>query len=195
MLATMFSGGVYAVESCKESRYAASQREQARLDGEITYSVNGKDYLTATGEQVFVWNGQIKSLKTGKIIYDINKENVRKHNNKYLEETKTEGAKYISSYKIYNPENQKYESYTVELSTMKPYELVYKSISKGDEFEWIYYKKYLKDNGWMEDLVRINEKEFKELGGYIPYNLTPEEHFYLKFDKYKRERKKALKKL
>ena len=46
VFATMFSGGVYLAESCKEANYASSQREKARREGRVTYSVNGKDYLT-----------------------------------------------------------------------------------------------------------------------------------------------------
>ena len=95
MFATMFSGGVYAVESCKEANYTSKQREQARLDGKITYSVNGKDYLTSTGEQVFVWGGQVKSLKTGQIVYDMNKEYYMEQNRKAVAEAKEKGKKYI----------------------------------------------------------------------------------------------------
>lgn len=195
IFASLFSGGVYVVESCKDASYATSQREQAWREKRMTYSVNGKDFLTSTGEQVFVWGGKIKSLKTGQIIYDMNEANSIEQNQKYIMEAKTYGKKYICSYKIYNPETQKYESRTVELSTMKPYELEYDSQSVNGKFEWICYKKYLKNNGWMESLVRISKEEFDELGGYIPFGLSPREYFYLQMEKREKERKKMLRRL
>ena len=176
--ATMFSGGVYLAESCKEANYASSQREQARKNGKITYSVNGKDYLTATGEQVFVWGGQVKSIKTGQIIYDMNKEYYMDQNRKALEKAKSNGDKYIRFYYHPNPDSDRgYSSYPTEVSTLKRFEvypIVYMNKEKNLEWDFAFYKRYFYGNE-RGDSIKITREEFEELGGDL-MGMTPKQY-------------------
>ena len=178
VFATMFSGGVYAVESCKEASYTSSQREQARRDGKVTYSVNGKDYLTSTGEQVFVWGGQVKSLKTGKIVYDMHKEYYMEQNKKAIADAKAKGKKYMNFY--YHPDvnsDRGYSSYPTEVSTLKRfkvYPIVYKNKDKGYIWDFAFYKRYYNGNE-LGDSIEITREEFEELGGDLR-GMTPEQY-------------------
>ena len=178
MFATMFTGGVYAVESCKEDNYTSKQREQARLDGKITYSVNGKDYLTSTGEQVFVWGGQVKSLKTGQIVYDMNKEYYMEQNRNALAEAKAKGKKYIRFYYHADPNSDRgYSSYPTEVSTLKRFEvypIVYKNKDKGYIWDFAFYKRYY-NGSELGDSIEITREEFEELGGDL-MGMTPEQY-------------------
>ena len=199
VFATMFSGGVYAVESCKEANYSASQRDQARRDGKVTYSVNGKDYFTATGEQVFVWGGQVKSLKTGRILYDINKEHYKELNRQALEKAKENGDKYIAHYYHPNPDSDRgYSSYPTEVSTLKRFEvypIVYKNKDKGYIWDFAFYKHYYTGNE-RGDSIKITRKEFEELGGDL-MGMTPEEYMWYEIkehEKWMKETNRQLKK-
>ena len=193
LLLTAASGGVLYADSCKNSYENTSNRERARREGKVTYSVNGSDYLTSTGEKVFIQGGKVYSLKQhGLVLYDMYKESYTEQNKKYVEEAKQQGKKYASFYRVYNPKTNTYNTRQVELSTMKPFELSYDSNPKAGGFEWIYYKTYLKNDGFVENVVSITKEEFEELGGYIPCGLTPTQYFYLQMEKREKERKKTL---
>lgn len=192
--ATLLSGGVYVAEDLKETNYTSNKREQARIDGKVTYTDGkGKDYLTSTGEQVYIQGGKAYSLKnTGQVLYDMNKAYYMEENQKALNEAKEKGKKYISFYYHPNPESSSgYSSYKTEISTMKPFRLSYDVIPcKG--YHWVYYKEYITGSGKFESLVTIDEKEFEELGGYRTICMTPEEYFYKKMEERDKEMKKMM---
>ena len=181
-LATLVSGGFFVTQNLKETEYVANNREVARKDGKVTYADGkGRDYLTSTGEQVLVQSGKIYSLKnTNQVLYDMNQVYYAEENQKRLAEAKKDGKKYILSY--YHPNSavsRGYSPYTTEISTMKPFSLLY-DVRYYNGYHWIYYKQYLTGNGKLEKLEQINEEEFKELGGCVPNYITPETYFYKK---------------
>lgn len=192
ILATLFSAGVYTVDSIKSENYTASNRERAKKEGKITYADNkGRDYLTSTGEQVHIYGGKVYSLKnSGQVLYDMNKTYYTEENQKAFEKARKEGKKYISFYYHPNSESSRgYSPYKTEISTMKPFELLYDVVpSKG--YHWVYYKKYITGSGKFESLVTIDEKEFEELGGYKPSYMTPEQYFYKKMEQEEKKMKK-----
>lgn len=200
LLATLFSTGVYTVDSIKSANYTVSNREKARQEGKITYGDGkGRDYLTSTGEQVHVYGGKVYSLKnSGQVLYDMNKAYFMEQNKQALEEAKAEGKKYIQSYYHPNPKADRgYSAYKTELSTLKPVNIFYDAIpQKGcQEYKWIYYKDYLNGSGEHVSLISINEKEFTELGGLKPSYITPEQYFYQKIKAREKEMKKLMRRI
>ena len=111
-------------------------------------------------------------------------------NQKAFEKAREEGKKYILFYYHPNSESDRgYSPYKTEISTMKPFELLYDVVpSKG--YHWVYYKKYITGSGKFESLVTIDEKEFEELGGYKPNYMTPEQYFYKKMEEEEKKMKK-----
>lgn len=178
--ATLFSGGVYMAEDLKFTSDTANRREIARREGKVTYSDGrGRDYFTATGEQVHIQGGKVYSLKnTGQVLYDMNREYYMEWNQKTLEEAKAKGKKYMFSYYHPNPDTDRgYSSYPTEVATLKRFEvkpIVYKNKDKGCAWDFAFYKYYY-DGKQRGEGIKITKKEFEELGGSV-MGMTPEEY-------------------
>lgn len=194
VFATIFSGGVLLAETVKESNYAANQREQARKEGKVTYGVNGHDYLTSTGEQVFVRGGKVYSMKNhGVVLHDMNMEYYNGRNEENIQKAKEKDKKYAMYYFPDVNAERGYSCHNIELATMKRYQvdvIVYMN-KEIHNWDFGFYKQYYTDNGERLESVKITRKEFEELGGYLPYRITP-----LEYEEKKRiEREKFLKKV
>lgn len=169
LFATIITGGVYTAESIKNANYNRESKERAIQRGSKTYmDYKGNDYLVSTGERVYESNGQLKSLKTGRVIIDYNKERERSINGEAIAKAKSEGKKYARL--LFTEFSNRY--YYVELSTMKRYYLKDNHIGNEAHYYKVYYpygreKSSISMYDPKEEAVEITQKEFKDLGGFV----------------------------
>lgn len=169
LLATMLTGGALLGDSIKDMSYASEQRQKAIRNGKLTYGDGkGHDYLTSTGERVYSYGGQIRTVKDNRLILDYEQERYKKDNEFEMERAKKFGYKFV---RLYYPEFDN-KRYYVELSTMKRYYLMRVDSVKGDTYYKIYYKQNkatvtsVLSNEEREEKIKITKEEYEELAGY-----------------------------
>ena len=199
VFASIFSGGVLLVESFKDAQYASNSRKEAIRNGRLTYG-NGKgdEYLVSTDEKVYTHGGNIYSKKNHTVLHDGWKQYYMDRNTKALTEAKESGKKHAMLY-YPDPNGQNgYSGHSTELSTMKRFvidKVVYYNKEIHD-WDWSFFKHYYNgDSKFGGESVRLTRKEFEELGGYVPYGVTPREYQDMKWKKEEKERKKLLRRL
>lgn len=197
VFASLFSGGVLLVETCKDAQYATNNREEARRKGKLTYGDGkGNEYLVSTGEKVYTHGGKVYSVKhPTTVLHDGWKQYYMDKNTKALTEARESGKKYIMLY-YPDPNGQNgYSGHYTELSTMKRFtvdKVVYLNKEIHD-WDWAFFKKYYNgDSQYGGESIEITRKEFEELGGYIPYGVTPEQYDNQQRAKREKEFKKLM---
>lgn len=195
VFASLFSSGVLFAESCKDAQYAANNREEARQQGRLTYGDGkGNDYLVSTGERVYTNGGKIYSVKHPTVvIHDGWKQYYEERNAKELAEAKEKCKKYALLYYPDINANNGYSGHYTELSTMKRFtvdKIVYFNKEIHD-WDWSFFKTYYNGDSKYGENVKISRKEFEELGGYVPYGVTPKEYN----DQMRAKREKEFKKI
>lgn len=180
VFASLFSGGVLLVETCKDGQYAQNSREEARRNGRLTYGDGkGNEYLVSTGEKVYTHGGKIYSKKhPTTVLYDMKQDYYNQLNKKNIEEAKREGRKRVLLSFPNEDSPNGYSNAWVEVSTMRRFKvhlIVYMNKEIHD-WDFAFYKEYFTNDGKRDGDVKITRKEFEELGGYIPYGITPREY-------------------
>lgn len=167
VLASIITGGTFIVDSAKNASFNCERKQKSIQNGEITWTdYKGNDYLVSTGEQVFSHGGKLRSVKTGKVIIDYNKERERTINTEAIAKAKSEGKKYARL--LFTDFNNRY--YYVELSTMKRYYLQSSHVGTSSWYYKNYYpcgreKSSLFSFDPKEEKIQITKEEFVELGG------------------------------
>lgn len=200
IFASMLSGGILLGETLRDANYASNNREEARQQGRLTYGDGkGNEYLVSTGEKVYTHGGKIYSVKHPTVvIHDGWKQYYEERNAKELAEAKEKCKKYALLY-YPDPNGQNgYSGHSTELSTMKRFvidKVVYYNKEIHD-WDWSFFKHYYNgDSKFGGESVMLTRKEFEELGGYVPYGVTPREYQDMKWKKEEKERKKLLRRL
>lgn len=196
IFASFFSGGVWFAESCKDAQYKSNSREEAKRQGRLTYGDGkGNEFLVSTGEKVYTYDGKIYSKKhPTTVLHDGWKQYYMDINTRNLTEAKEKGKKYASLYYPDSKGKNGYSYHTTELATMKRFtvdKVVYLNKEIHD-WDWAFFKKYYNgDSQYGGESIKITRKEFEELGGYIPYGVTPKQYD----DQQRAKREKEFKKL
>lgn len=168
LFATVLTGGAFIASGMKNADYNRDRKERAIQEGRDYWSNHkGEQFLLSTGEKVYHYGGQLRSVKTGRVIIDYNKRREYTINSEALAKAKQEGKKYARL--MFTEYNDRF--YYVELSTMKRYWL-----SKfGNGESSLCHKSYYVDGmersslysfDPKEEKVRITYQEYLELGGY-----------------------------
>lgn len=197
IFASIFSGGVLLAETCKDAQYAANSRDEARKTGRLTYGDGkGNEYLVSTGEKIYTYDGKIYSKKhPTTVLYDMKQDYYSQLNKKSIEDAKRDGKKKVLL-SFFNEESPNgYSNALVEISTMrrfKVYPIVYMNKEIHD-WDFAFYKEYFTNDGKRDESVKITRKEFEELGGYIPYGITPKEYQERQWKEEEKRMKKLMK--
>lgn len=180
IFASVLSGGILFGETLKDSHYASNNREEARQQGRLTYGDGkGNEYLVSTGEKVYTHGGKVYSKKhPTTVLYDMKQDYYSQSNKESIEDAKREGRKRVLlSFQNEDSPNG-YSNAWVEVSTMRRFKvhpIVYMNKEIHD-WDFAFYKEYFTNDGKRDGDVKITRKEFEELGGYIPYGITPKEY-------------------
>lgn len=174
MFLNVVSGGVLLGETLHNYSLDNEYKQNSINKGRpVYYDSKGRMFLTSTGEQVYNGaNSTLKSVKTGRVVYDFKKESAKNVNRESIEEAKLEGKKYAIL--IYPEFNQK--RYATELSTMRRFYLRDNGSWRSDKK---FYKIYYKDGSGViakygepeDEKVEITKEEYDEFGGYCSSEL------------------------
>ena len=167
LFATLFTGGNFLKDTIKEGFFNAKSKENAIRDEQLSWmDWHGNRYMVSDGEKVFSHDGKLISVKTGNIVVDVKKENIKKYNQQKIKEAESEGIKWAElRYIEYNE-----RIYLTELSTMRRYYLVgdldYQN-GKGR-----FKKYYFKDGelySWLysDEQYEVTKEEFDSLYGGV----------------------------
>lgn len=199
IFASMLSGGILFGETLKDSYYASNNREEARHQGRLTYGDDkGNEYLVSTGEKVYTHGGKVYSKKhPTTVLYDMKQDYYNQSNKKSIEDAKRECRKKVLLSFPNEESPNGYSNAWVEVSTMRRFKvhpIVYMNKEIND-WDFAFYKEYFTNEGKRDGDVEITRKEFEELGGYIPYGITPKEYQERQWKEEEKERKKLLRRL
>ena len=161
ILASLFSGGVYATGKIKELQYDKQSRDRALQNDSYTYmDGHGYHHLTSNNEQVYYHRGKIYSVKTGQLLKDTNEEYFNKRNEDSIRDARANNQKYANLIYAKNGNWDKRYMCKTELDTMKKYEVTY--FPKYGTYEWLYVFRYLEYDGYLKpiDSKFITRQEF-----------------------------------